>query len=80
MSLQKQPEYNKGLFMYNEAPEYITNLYIHIPRAIPVLGTITYSKQVYPSLVLICGTTYLWQSDLVSHSAPSSVNFVHTLK
>ena len=31
MSLQKQPEYNKGLFMYrflsNEAPEYIPNLY-----------------------------------------------------
>ena len=33
MSLQKQPEYNKGLFMYrvlsNEAPEY--NLYTHTP-------------------------------------------------
>ena len=33
MSLQKQPEYNKGLFMYrvlsNEAPEYIANLYTH---------------------------------------------------
>ena len=35
MSLQKQPEYNKGLFMYrvpsNEAPEYISNLYTHTP-------------------------------------------------
>ena len=33
MNLQKQPEYNKGLFMYrvlsNEAPEYISNLYTH---------------------------------------------------
>ena len=72
MSLQKQLEYNKGLFVYrvlsNEAPEYI-NLYTHtLPHAIPILGTITlvclgqgptYSKQVYPSLVLIYGTTYL---------------------
>ena len=32
------------------------------------------------SLVFIYGTTYLWQSDLVSHWALSSVNFVHTLK
>ena len=35
MSLQKQPEYNKGLFMYrllsNEAPEYISNMYTHAP-------------------------------------------------
>ena len=35
MSLQKQPEYNKDLFMYrvitNEAPEYISNLYTHTP-------------------------------------------------
>ena len=33
-SLQKQLEYNKGLFMYrvlnNEAPEYLSNLYTHI--------------------------------------------------
>ena len=33
MSLQKQLEYNKGLFMYrvlnNEAPGYISNLYTH---------------------------------------------------
>ena len=33
--LQKQLEYNKGLFMYrllsNEAPEYISNLYTHTP-------------------------------------------------
>ena len=73
MSLQKQPEYNKGLFMYsllsNVVPAYISNLYTHtLPHAIPVLGTITlvclgqgqtYSEQVYPSLVLIYGTTYL---------------------
>ena len=43
MSLQKQLEYNKGLFMYsvlsNEAPEYICT---HtLPHAIPTLGTIT---------------------------------------
>ena len=35
MSLQKQTEYNKGLFMYrvlsNEAPEYISNLYTYTP-------------------------------------------------
>ena len=35
MSLQKQLEYNKGLFMYrvlnNEALEYISNLYTHTP-------------------------------------------------
>ena len=35
MNLQKQLEYNKGLFMYrllrNEAPEYISNLYTHTP-------------------------------------------------
>ena len=35
MSLQKQLEYNKGLFMYrvlsNEAPEYIFNLYTNTP-------------------------------------------------
>ena len=35
MSLQKQLEYNKGLFMYrvlnNEAPEYTSNLYTHTP-------------------------------------------------
>ena len=35
MSLQKQLEYNTGLFMYrvlsNEAPEYISNLYTHTP-------------------------------------------------
>ena len=35
MSLQKQLEYNTGLFMYrvlsNEAPVYISNLYTHTP-------------------------------------------------
>ena len=35
MRLQKQLEYNKGMFMYkvlsNEAPEYISNLYTHTP-------------------------------------------------
>ena len=45
MSLQKQLEYNNGLFMYrvlnNEAPEYISNLYTHTPHAIPTLGTIS---------------------------------------
>ena len=74
MSLQKQLEYNKGLFMYirllsNEAPEYISNLHTHtLPHDIPILETTTlvclgqgqtYSKQVHPSVVLIYGTTYL---------------------
>ena len=35
MDLQKQLEYNKGLFMYrvlsNEAPGYISKLYTHTP-------------------------------------------------
>ena len=35
MSLQEQPEFQKGLFMYrvlsNEAPEYISNLYTYTP-------------------------------------------------
>ena len=35
MSLQKQLEYNKGLFVYrvlnSEAPEYISNMYTHTP-------------------------------------------------
>ena len=40
MSLQKQLEYNEGLFMYmvlnNEAPECISNLCTHtLPQAIP---------------------------------------------
>ena len=46
MSLQKELEYNKGMFMYrvlsNEAPEYIYLTCTHtLPHAIPVLGTIT---------------------------------------
>ena len=40
MSLQKQLEYNKGLFVYrvlsNEAPEYISNLYTHTPSPFPI--------------------------------------------
>ena len=73
MSLQKQPEYNKCLFMYsvlsNEAPEYISNLYTHTSSrysnsrnyqlSLPRPRIDIYSKQVYPSLVLIYGTTYL---------------------
>ena len=35
MSLHKQLEYSKGLFVYrilhNEAPEYISNVYTHTP-------------------------------------------------
>ena len=92
MSLQKQLEYNKGLFMYrlfsNKAPEYISNLYTHTPSrdsnsrnyhlSLPRPRIDIFKTSI--SLVLIYGTTYLWQSDLVSHSAPSKVNFVHTLK
>ena len=44
MSLLKQLEYNKGLFMYrvlnNKAREYISNIYTLLPHAIPSLGTI----------------------------------------
>ena len=88
ISLQKQLEYNKGLFMYrvlsNEAPGYISNLYTHTPSrysnsrnyhlSLPRPGIDIFKT---PSLVFIYGTTYLWQSDVVSHSALSSVNFVH---
>ena len=69
MSLQRQLEHDKCLFMYrvlsNEAPEYISNLYTHTPSRysnsryihLVCLGQgQTYSKQVYPSLVLIYGT------------------------
>ena len=73
MSLQKQLEYNKGLFvnrvLSNEAPKYISNLYKHTPSrysnsrnyqlSLPRPRIDIYSKQVYPSLVLIYGTTYL---------------------
>ena len=31
MSLQKQLEYDKGLFLNNRAPKYISNLYTHTP-------------------------------------------------
>ena len=45
VSLQQQPEYNKGLFIYrvlsNEAPGYISNCTHTLPHAIPTLGTIT---------------------------------------
>ena len=46
MGLQKQPEYNKGLFMYrvlnNKAPEYISNLYTHtLPHAISTVRTLS---------------------------------------
>ena len=71
MSLQKQLEYNKGLFMYRVLNNELgpkSNLYTHtLPHAIPALGTIslvclgqrqTYSEQVYP-LVLFYVTTYL---------------------
>ena len=94
MSLQKQPEYNKGLFLYrvlnNEVPAYISNLYTHTPShcsnsrnyqlSLPRSKIDVFKKKVYPSLVLFYGTTYLWQWDLVSHSAPSSEDFVRTLK
>ena len=69
MSLQKQLEYNNGLLMYsvlnNEAPEYISNLYRHTPsrysnsRNYHLIAKDTHiQKPVYPSLVLIYGTTY----------------------
>ena len=91
MSLQNQLEYNKGLFMYrvlsNEAPEYISNLYTHSL-------TLFQSRNYYFSLprprIDIFKTSisfsgaYLWNNLPLTtrycHSAPSSVNFVHTLK
>ena len=58
VSLHKQVQYNKGLFIYrilnSKAPEYKSNLNTHPPHAVLTLGTIslvclgqqeTYSKQ-----------------------------------
>ena len=45
MSLQKQLEYNKGLFMYNSLAMRLQSTYLTcthtLPHAIPTLGTIT---------------------------------------
>ena len=90
MSLQKQLEYNKGLFVYrvlsNEAPEYISNLYTHTPSRYCNSRNYHLSLprpriDIFKTSISFSGA-YLWnnQSDFVSHSAPSSVNFVHTLK
>ena len=72
LSLQKQLEYNKGLFMYrllsNEAPEYISNLYTHTSSrysnsrnyhlSLP-RPRIDIFKTSISFSVLIYGTTYL---------------------
>ena len=94
MSLQKQLEYNKGLFIYrllsNEAPEYISNLYAHTPSRCS--NSRNYHLSLPRPRIDIFKTSksfsgvYLWNNlpltvrSCVSHSALSSVNFVHTLK
>ena len=94
MSLQKQLEYNKGLFMdrvpNNEAPEYISNLYTHTPSrysnswhyqlSLPRPRMDIFKTSISFSAAFLDATTYLWQPDLGSHSSPSSENFEHTLK
>ena len=72
MSLQKQIEYNKGLFIYrllsNEAPGYISNLYAHtLPHDIPTLGTITLVCLARPRIDIFKTSisfsgAYLWNS------------------
>ena len=50
-SLQKQPEYKKGLFMYrvlnNEAPEYISNLFTHSLTLIQLSNLFTHSLTLF---------------------------------
>ena len=92
MSLRKQLEYNKVLFMYrvlnNEAPEYISNLYKHTPSRYSNSRNYKLSLprpriDVFRTSIPFAGA-FLWNNlpltDLVSRSAPSSENFVHTLK
>ena len=85
MSLQQQLEYNNGSFMYrvlnNEATEYISNLYTHTPSHYSnsrnyKLSLDRHIQNKY--IVLWCFSMEQLTSD--SHSAPSSENFVHTLK
>ena len=65
MSLQKQLEYNKGLFMYrvlsNEAPEYISNLYTHTPSRYSNSRNSTYLTCIHtlPHAIPILGTITL---------------------
>ena len=93
MSLQKQLEYNKGLFMYrllsSEAPEYISNLYTHTPSR--YFNSRNYHLSLPRPRIDIFKTNisfsgaYLWNNlPLTVRSYQSlssfSVNFVHTLK
>ena len=92
ISLQKNLEYNKGLFMYrvlsNEVPGYISNLYTHIPSRYSNSRNYHLSLprpriDIFKTSISFSGV-YLWNNlpltDHVSHSTLSSVNHVHTLK
>ena len=89
MSLQKQLEYNEGLFMYrllsNKAPEYISNLYTHTP------SRYSNSRNYYLSLprprIDIFKTSisfsgaYLWNNlPLTVRSCQSFSSFKHKLR
>ena len=89
MSLQKQLEYNKGLFMYkvlnNETPEYISNLYTHTPSR--------YSNSrhyhiclprpnidIFKTSISFCGA-YLWNNlPLTTRSCQSLSSFKRKLR
>ena len=93
MSLQKQLEYNKGLFMYrvfsNEAPRYISNLYTHTPSRYSNSRNYHLSLprpriDIFKTSISFPGV-YMWNNlPLTVRSCQSSalsiVNFVHTLK
>ena len=94
MSLQKQLEYNKGLFKHrvlsSEAPEYISNLYTHTSSRYSNSRNYHLSLprpriDIFKTSICFSGA-YIWNNlpltvrSCESLTAPSSVNFVHTLK
>ena len=93
MSLQKQPEYNKGLFMYrvlsNEAPEYICNLYTNAPSRYSNSKNYQLSLprrkiDIFKTSIFFSGA-YLWNNLPLTVRSCQSLSsfkrkFVHTLK
>ena len=89
MSLQKQPEYKKGLFMYrvlnNEVPEYISNLYTHTPSCHSRNYQLSSPRpriDMFETSISFSGA-FLWNNlplTIRTCQSPSTENFVHTLK
>ena len=86
MSLQKQPEYNKGLFMYrllsNEAPEYISNLYTLSPSRYSNSRNyqLSFSRPridiFKTSIFLIFSGAYLWNNLLLTVRSCESLSSI----